>query len=124
MAWGLRAPGRNPPNPVSSGATGIPTTAGQDEQTMADNKEPDAEDESHSTIISSIPTANRFNSLEDDVRDVAQAMQLGSGDNRAKTRVNPRRNVAAIDVNNTDAVHAFLAVTGLAGLPVTAREAT
>ncbi|CAN7943117.1 unnamed protein product, partial [Ixodes hexagonus] len=113
-----------PSNLVASDATGIRTAAVQDEQTTADNKEPDAEDESHSVIISSIPTANSFNSLEDDVGDVAQAMQLSSGDNRAKTRVNPRRIVAAIDVSDTDAVHALLAATDLAGLPVTAWEPT
>ncbi|CAN7978026.1 unnamed protein product [Ixodes persulcatus] len=238
---GIESSWTEPPNPVASGATGNHTTTVQDEQTMADNKEPDSEG---SAIISSIPTANRFNSLEDDASDVAaepastsqagpaeqcgglprdslspsppppapapaegardktlrlsptaekedgdrqsrsprlspeppekgkempeslshetaktnppsrlpgpiqpcqttilfaptrgrftlrnqgdvaQAMQLRSGDNRAKTRVNPRRNVAAIDVTNTDAVHALLAVTDLAGLPVTAREAT
>ncbi|CAN7940657.1 unnamed protein product [Ixodes hexagonus] len=237
---GIESSRTEPSNPVASDATGIRTAAVQDEQTMADNKEPDAEDETHSAIISSIPTANSFSSLEDDVGDVApqqtstsrarpaeqcgglprdslsprppppaptrentlrlspstaekedsdrrsrsprlspeapekgeempgflphetakinppprapgprqpcqttilfaptrgqftlrnqgdvaQAMQLKSGDNRAKTRVNPRRNVAAIDVTNTDAVHALLAATDLAGLPVTAREAT
>ncbi|CAN7948098.1 unnamed protein product, partial [Ixodes hexagonus] len=121
---GIESSGTDPSNPVASDATGIRTAAVQDEQTMADNKEPAAEDESHSTIIVSIPTANSFNSLEDDVGDVAQAMQLKSGDNRAKTRVNPRRNVAAIDVTDTDAVHALLTATPLAGLPVTAREAT
>ncbi|CAN7951034.1 unnamed protein product [Ixodes pacificus] len=74
------------------------------------------------TTILFTPTRGRFTLRNQG--DVAQAMQLGSGDTRAKTRVNPRRNVAAIDVTNTDAVHALLAVTDLAGLPVTAREAT
>ncbi|EEC08882.1 hypothetical protein IscW_ISCW018660 [Ixodes scapularis] len=113
-----------PRNPVASDATGICTTAVQDEQTVADSKEPDAEDESHSTIISFIPTVNSFNSLDDDVGDVAQAMQLRSGDNRAKIRVNPRRNVAAIDVTDTDAVDALLAVIDFVSLRVTAREPT
>ncbi|CAN7945234.1 unnamed protein product [Ixodes hexagonus] len=68
---GIESSRTEPSNPVASDATGIRSAAVQDEQTMADNKEPDAEDETHSAIISSIPTANSFDSLEDDVGDVA-----------------------------------------------------